>query len=253
MHGFEKLPGTNVEDIKNTKIATEVIVFMFSAINDNLKLPMAYYFTAPTDSDSRYSLAQEVMRAVIECGIYLTSITFDGHASNPGACIALGANLDIFSNQFDPSFYINASKVHILLDPSHMIKMMRGAIGNRKILYDAENKPIRWEYFEKLVNFKEIRNFHSMHKLTQAHIDFHLKPMNVKLAVQTLGHPTADAMEYLMQQGYSQFKGAKPTIQYIRMISDIFSVFNSTKSSQQKVCSFLKVKLSNVIQNYCSI
>lgn len=82
MRGFEKLPGIN--DVKNSKIATEVIVFMFTSINENLKLPIAYYFTSPTGSDSRYLLAEKIMKEVVECGVYLTSITFDGHASNPG-------------------------------------------------------------------------------------------------------------------------------------------------------------------------
>lgn len=234
--GFEKLPGIN-DDVKNAKIASEVMVFMFSAINDNLKLPLAYYFTSPTTSDSRYLLAQNLMKTIIECGVILTSITFDGHTSNPGACTSLGANLDVFSSEFNPSFHINGSKIQIILDPSHMIKMARGAIGNKKILYDAEKKPIKWVYFERLVNFKDRRNFQAMHKLTQAHIDFHTSPMKVILAIQTLSHRTADAMEFLLQQGYTQFKGAEPTIKYIRMWADIFSVFNSTKSSQQMVCA----------------
>lgn len=166
MRGFEKLPG--LRDHKNAKIATEVIVFMFSAINDKLILPVAYYFTSPTNSDSRYLLAQDVMEKVVESGVYLTSITFDGHSSNPGACKSLGANLDIFSNDFDPSFYIKSSKINIFLDPSHMMKMLRGAIGNKKILYDANRKPIKWAFFERLVQFRDVRNFHAMHKMTQA-------------------------------------------------------------------------------------
>lgn len=108
---------------------------MFSAINDDLKIPIAYYFTAPTSSDSRYILAREVMEAVVECGVHLTSITFDGHASNPGTCLTMGANLDVFSPDFDPSFYVQGIKINIFLDPSHMMKMLRGAIGNEIFLY----------------------------------------------------------------------------------------------------------------------
>lgn len=242
MHGFEQLPGMNDEDFQYAKISTEVILFMFTAINDNVKLPVAYYFTSPTTSDSRYLLAQKVMEAVIDSGVHLTSITFDGHASNPGECTSLGANLDIFSNDFNPSFYVNSKRIHILLDPSHMMKMFRGAIGNKKIIYDAENKPIKWIYFERLVNFKERRNFHSMHKMTQAHIDFHKNAMKVILAIQTLSHRTADAIEYLMKQGYAQFKGAEPTITFIRMCANIFYVLNSTRKSQEQVCGFLGVK-----------
>lgn len=63
--------------------------------------------------------------------------------------------------------------------------------------------------------------------------------MKVILAIQTLSHSTASAMEFLMEKGYKAFEGAKPTIEYIRMCADIFDVFNSKKSSQQKVGNFL--------------
>lgn len=233
MTGFENLPNMSTEDRKNAKIATEVILFMFTSVNDDLKLPVAYYFTAATKSNSRYHLVKEILKSVISCGVILTSITFDGHASNPGACRLMGANLDIFSDEFDPSLYIENTNIKIILDPSHMMKMLRGAIGNKKILYDAQKKPIKWVYFERLVNFRERRNFHVMHKMTQAHIDFHKNPMKVVLATQTLSHSSANALEYLMKQRYSQFDGAEATIQYCRMCADIFNVFNSTKFSEQ--------------------
>lgn len=155
MHGFENLPNISIKDRINARIATEVIVFMFTAINDDVKLPVAYYFTATTYSNSRNQLAQEIIKAVIECGVVLKSITFDGHKSNPGACTLMGANLNIFFNEFDPSFCIENAKINILLYPSHMIKMMRGAIGNKKILYDANDRAIKWVFLERLVNFKE--------------------------------------------------------------------------------------------------
>lgn len=234
--GFDVMPSICGDDVKNAKIATEAIVFMYSAINDDIKLPIAYYLTSSTTADKRYLLAQSVMESIIDCGVRLTSITFDGHISNPGACTSLGANMDIYSNEYDPSFYIKGSRIHVLLDPSHMMKMARGAIGNTKTLYDGDNNPIKWEYFVNLVNFKEKRNFHAMHKMTQAHIDFHKKPMKVVLALQTLHPQTAAAIEYLMDQKYPQFAGAEATIKYIRMWANIFKVFNSTTLKQRRVC-----------------
>lgn len=154
MLGFENVPNMSTNDHKNARLATEVIVFMFTAINDSLKIPVAFYFTAPTNSESRYQLAQEIMKTVIGCGVLLTSITFDGHRSNPGVCAMMGANLAVFSNEFDPSFNIGENKIQIILDPSHMIKLLRGAIGNKKNLYDAQKRPIKWVFFERLVKFK---------------------------------------------------------------------------------------------------
>lgn len=72
-----------------------------------------------------------------------------------------------------------------------------------------------------------------MHKMTEAHIDYKSDPMKVILAIQTLSHKTADALEYLMGKKYPQFVGAGATIEFIRMCADIFAVLNSTKSSKQ--------------------
>lgn len=69
--------------------------------------------------------------------------------------------------------------------------------------------------------------------MTQDHIDFHKNPMKVILATQTLSHRTANAIEYLMNKGYSAFTDAGATIEYIRMCADSFAVFNSTESSER--------------------
>lgn len=67
--------------------------------------------------------------------------------------------------------------------------------------------------FEQLVQYKQQRNFgESIHKMTQAHIKWKSDPMKVKLAVETLSASTANAMEYLMDQGFSHFQNAGATI-----------------------------------------
>lgn len=129
MTGFEKLPQMPNNERINSKMATEVILFMFSAVNDELKIPIAYFFTAPTKSLSRHLIANNVMKAILQCGVHLTSITFDGHTSNPGVCTAMGANLDVYSEDFHPSICVNNTNINIVLDPSHMMKMFRNVLG----------------------------------------------------------------------------------------------------------------------------
>lgn len=230
MIGFENLPGI---DPKDAKIATDALVFMFSAINDNFKLPLAYYFIASTEAAPKTTVMQTLIKRLLEIGVLLVSVTFDGHRSNPAACENLGANLKVLKNSFKPSFDIEGSTINILFDPSHVIKLLRGCLAKNK-LYDADNNLIKWIYLERLVRFVKRRNFGSMHKLTQAHIDFHSNPMNVRLAVETLSDSTADAIEFLMNRGHSEFAGAEPLIRYIRICNKWFDIFNSAKSQKHK-------------------
>lgn len=59
---------------------------------------------------------------------------------------------------------------------------------------------MKWIYFERLVEFKVERTFHSMHKMTNDHINFQSKPMKVLLAIQIVSHKFADALEYWMRK-----------------------------------------------------
>lgn len=232
--GFELAIG---KDQRDAQMATYALVFMFNGVNEDLQLPVAYYFVTSLDANVKTKVVADVLKAVIDCGVEVTSITFDGHRTNPALCGILGANLDVLSDLFNPSIVHEGTVMYIIFDPSHMIKLNRGAIA-RNMLIDDERKPIKWVYFERLVRFSEQRNLRSMHKMTRAHIDFSSNVMNVKLAVQTLSASTANTMEYLMNQGFSEFNGAEGTIRFIRIINNLFDVFNSTRCSSPKTNQF---------------
>lgn len=228
MLGYETAPGT---DPKNAQIAKEALVFMFTGINETLHLPVAYYFVNKLDSEKKAELVKNVIITILECGVILKSLTFDGFRTNPVVCRILGANLDVFSDSFDPSFIINGCQISTVFDPSHVMKLVRGSLSSKEVFFDSHGNQIKWKYFEHLVRFKYERNFGSMHKLTSAHIGWKNDSMNVRLAIQIFGGSTGNAIEFLMNQGHTEFVAAAPTIQFIRLINDIFDVFNSTDSS----------------------
>lgn len=226
MLGFENIPG---KDSSKADIASESLVFMFSALNDNIRLPFAYYFVAKSlDASAKLVLLKENLHALFDCGVEIICITFDGLRVNPSMCELMGAIFDVYSDDFGPHFKFENKKIRIIFDFSHVEKLIRNTLSKKEVIYDAENNKIKWEYFERLVQFKDQRNFAFSHKLTQAHINWKTNPMNVKIAVQTFSASTANAMEFLMDQGHPEFVGAGPTIRFIRLINDLFDVCNST-------------------------
>lgn len=60
MIGYEYLPGM---DKKTAKIASQAIVFMFSALNDNIKIPLSYYFIHSMEGEDKYRLMSEIAKA----------------------------------------------------------------------------------------------------------------------------------------------------------------------------------------------
>lgn len=164
MIGYEYLPGM---DRKTANLATQALVFLFNGINEDIQIPVAYYFVSSSDSIEKSKILCGVIEALLRCGIVLSSITFDGHKTNPKICTDLGADLNVFSNTYKPSFEVAGCQVRNIFDPSHMQKLARSTLGANKELFDSEKKPIKWEYFKRLVKFKEQRNLGSISGVTR--------------------------------------------------------------------------------------
>lgn len=231
MLGFENIPDI---ELSNAEIASEALVFMVSTINDKIRLPVAYYFvTKKMDAATKMALLKDIIKQLLDIGIELACITFDGLRTNPSMCRLLGADLDVYSETFDPFFCVEGKKIGVVFDFSHVMKLVRNILGTKKILFDANNNAIKWDYFEKLVAFKDSRNFEHSHKMTQAHIQWKSNPMKVRLAVETLSASTAYSMEFLMKQGHTEFAGAGPTINFIRNVNDLFDICNTTDCGEK--------------------
>lgn len=215
-------------DKNEDQAATQVIVFMASGINERLQLPFAYHFIKSLNAEERRDLLTDLLTALIDIGVKVTNVAFDGLIVNRKMCKLLGANLNIFS----PSFIINGHRIYIILDIPHMEKLIRNALGKLKLFYDGSGK-IEWRYYEQLMNYDK-RGYALTHKLTQNHINFEKRKMKVDLAVQLFSGSTADSIEFLMKQGYKDFKDADKTISLTRLFDKLFDIFNSKTEDHAK-------------------
>lgn len=64
--GYETTPGI---DKKAAKLAREVIVFMFSGMNENIQLPIAYHFISSLTTEPKFLLLNSVIKKVITTGV----------------------------------------------------------------------------------------------------------------------------------------------------------------------------------------
>lgn len=144
-------------------------------------------------------------------------------------CQRLGANMDFASEHFNPCFLNphDESPIHIIVDPSHLEKLVRNTLASQEIIIDGQNGQIEWKYFVELEKCSHGNGFIIVNKLNRKHIEWQQRKMKVRLAVETLSASVADSMEYLMLQGHPKFKGAAPTIAFIRLFNNLFDIFNS--------------------------
>lgn len=208
--------------------ANQVIVFMGIGVNERITLPIAYHFITSLTAKQKRDLMTDVVNALIDVGVRVTSISFDGLKTNKTMCQLLGANFNIFSmNQFKPYFEAkNGDKIRIIFDVCHMEKLIRNHLGKQLVFYDELNNKIEWKFYEELLKCDK-KGYALTHKLTQNHIKFQQRKMKVILAVQLFSASTADSIEFLMKDGQKEFRDATSTIEFTRMFNDLFDILNS--------------------------
>lgn len=221
---------------EQTTVAKQAIVFLLNGIEVNFEFPVLYNFIDDLDMHARKKLIEDVIAMVTRCGIRITNITFDGYSANIPAMELLGAKLKINFNknnqitksQWHPYIInpINGKKIHVILDPCHMEKLVRNRWATCQVFYDSAGEKIEWRYVEALYEYSLKHDFKT-HKLTKRHMQWKRNMMNVQLAVETFSSSVACSMEYLMNLGVPEFQGAKATVAFIKRMDNLFNIFNS--------------------------
>lgn len=135
----------------------------------------------------------------------------------------LGADLKngkpYFNSPTNPS-----DKIYVIFDAPHMVKLVRACLKYHKLYHDG--KAMDWTFIERLYEMQQTRNFNLGNKLTDMHLNFHTKPMDVRLACETLSQSTANGIDICRNDGYEEFIDSEKTTEYIRYINNCFDVLN---------------------------
>lgn len=194
----------------DTPIAKFALVFMVNGINEFIQLPVAYYFVNSSAALDKFNLVTHIVKEITKCGVKVSNVTFDGFSSNISMCSLLGADITNTDVSKIKPFFVNPidnSKIYIIYDPSHMIKLIRNTFGEREVLYDEHGNKIEWKFVKKLYMYATEKKMTNSHKLSKDHIEYKKKKMKVSLATQVLSNSVADTMEKLMDAGYEDFRG----------------------------------------------
>lgn len=145
-------------------------------------------------SDERAGIINKCLQELYEVNAKVVSITADSAACNLTTFKKLDASLDI--NNLQIFFYHPCTKenVYIILDPCHMLKLIRNCLAFKGILTDDNNNIINWSYFIKLVQLQQKEGLHLGTKLRRRHIFWEQEKMKVMLAAQTFSKSVANAM-----------------------------------------------------------
>ena len=125
-------------------------------------------------------LVLHTLNSLHDRGFVIHCLTMDGHATNLGMCRMLGAQLQK-ADQLQPHFTLpgHLQKVYILLDPCHMIKLVRNMLHSYGTLKSKDGE-IRWKHISDLHNIQEGIGLRLGNKLSSRHIDYQQNKMKVK-------------------------------------------------------------------------
>lgn len=220
---------------KELPVAKNALVFM--AVGDGFKLTVGYFFLSGLNAQNRAAPTQLAIESVNKAGARVISLTGDGLIANVSMVKELGADFKndkpYFPSPTDPD-----DKIYVIWDPPHMLKLARGCLKSHQLYHD--DIPIQWNFISSLHEMQKQRNINLGNKLTSMHCNFHVKPMNVRLAAETLSNSVAMGIELLSKDGYEQFKDSHKTSEFIRYVNNTFDILNFKPSIGKAGVNFRK-------------
>ena len=192
--------GTAMPEVPDD-LATEALVFMIVGVNGHFKHPIAYALQDKCTGSVQAQLIKDCIGLLQDVGLNVLAVVFDGCFTNQTTLRLLGCKMDVLDTK--PWFTLphrSESKIYVVLDICHMIKLMRNLWGTFKVICHEQNgklEKIEWRYLEELHRLQQEIGFNFANKLKQTHMSWTKHKMNVKLAAQTFSNSVAVAIEYL--------------------------------------------------------
>ncbi|KAL9695719.1 hypothetical protein quinque_015004 [Culex quinquefasciatus] len=207
--------------------AKEALVFMVTGIQEQWKVPVAYFLSSGLTASEKANIVQMMLQALSEAGVQIVALTFDGTSTNIAMANNLGCNLKPDDPSFSTSFRhpCEDRNVYVLLDACHMLKLVRNTFASQGTL-TTDTGEVRWDFVEMLHNKQKLHGQKLAPKLTEKHVKFENTKRRVNLAAQVLSNSVAEALQTLKALDDS-FAGADATIEFISFFNDLFDYFNS--------------------------
>ena len=227
--GFVDL-GNEIPNVQCDKMASEALVFLLAGTRSHWKCPVGYFLVDKISAKDQAMLVLKSLKMAATAGLKVWSVTADGTAVNLSTFETLGCKLSGTYDEMKTSFKhpTTGEDVYIILDPCHMLKLARNALGHLGSFVDGDGNKIKWHYIEELQQLQQQEGLNLANKLSINHLKYQKHKMNVRLAAQTLSSSVANAIEFLdVSAKHPSFCDSQGTVKFIRTIDQLFDMLNS--------------------------
>ena len=211
--------------------ATHALCMMVVAVNGNFKIPIAHFFTSTINGKDLANLVTLGVENINMTGAVLVNIVSDNASSNVTMLHVLGAQITNPDKLKVTTDLINiiGEAIRVVIDPSHIIKLVRNFLGDMKICF-SENGKIEWRYIQQLQAAQETNHLHLANCIKKKHILYHKQKMKVYLATQVISESVAKAIELCDKHLHiHEFKNSEETCKFLRTFSRGFKLLDSDR------------------------
>ena len=156
-HGFVDVGAGVTSD--SAPLAKDALVLMAVALKESWKIPLGYFLLDGISGAEKANLVIECITRLHQVGVHVASITCDGPAAHLAMFKRLGVDLSTipsqpcFQHPCDPAF-----PVYVILEPCHVLKLMRNAWAERGTFVTENGEKIEWRFIEELHKFSKARD-----------------------------------------------------------------------------------------------
>ena len=212
------------EDVDN--IATNALVVMVAGLKKPWSVPLAYFLTDKLNANVLCQLITESIEILTEVGANVHAIVFDGAPKNISMAEKLGCNVKKLE-YFFPHPSELGTKIYIIFDICHMVKLARNAFSDMKIFCTPSGEYISWDYVVSLHRAQQKDVLHLGNKLKSKHVKWQNYKMKVSVAAQTFSHSVSAAITFLRKLKLKDFQNSKATSDFILLMNNRFDMLNS--------------------------
>jgi len=119
-----------------------------------------------------YFVINEIASEISAPSAVIKNLTLDGPNEHFATVRKLGAVSS--ENKVQSYFFhpITSKPIYGIFDPCRMLKLIRNAFGEWKILLDNKGNKIEWRYIVQLAKLQEAESLRAGNKLRLRHIDY---------------------------------------------------------------------------------
>ncbi|EHA97942.1 THAP domain-containing protein 9 [Heterocephalus glaber] len=212
-------------DADETPLATETVLLMAVGIFGHWRMPLGYFFVNRASGYLQAQLLRLTIGKLSDVGVTVLAVTSDATAHSVQMAKALGIHMDgdnIKCTFQHPSS--SSQQIAYFFDSCHLLKLVRNAFQSFQSIQFI-NGTAHWQHVVELVLLDE-QELSSIQGIPSklANLKNHVLKMNC--AAQLFSESVARALEYLLSLGLLPFQNCIGTIHFLRLISNLFDIFN---------------------------